>query len=128
MIIREFRCLDCGQTFEDSSDDPLCPRCTGDEAERVFLTPPAVRSDKTGRADKIQAELAADFGMSNMSNRHGQAVKQAPTQGQTQFAAPTSVMPALQRLGSNADGFSPMLPSIRAMGGPTSWRKSPLKH
>lgn len=131
MIIREFRCNDCSTTFESSApiEEVACPQCTAQEAERVFLTPPSIKSPKTAVADRTLKELAADYGMSDMSNKHGQAVRQAPsgaeapkfTENNPQMAA------ALARLGGNADGFSSVLPTLRATGGPRSWAKTPLK-
>jgi len=131
MIIREYRCNDCGTTFESSDpvEEVSCPTCTAQEAERVFLTAPSIKSPKTAVADRTLKELASDYGMSNMSNKHGQAVRQAPagpeapkfTEHNPQMAA------ALARLGNNADGFSSVLPTLRATGGPRNWAKTPIK-
>lgn len=131
IIIREFRCGDCGATFESTLpvDEVACPTCSAQEAERVFLTPPAVRSPSTGRTDKILGELAQDYGLSNMTNRDGAAVKRAPTgEDAPQFAAPNpQIAQALSKLGNNADGFSSVMPALRSAGGPRAWAKEPLK-
>lgn len=129
-IIREFRCGDCNGTFEstDPIDDVVCPHCTAaDSAERVFLTPPAIRDQKTSIADRELKNLAADFGMSNMTNREGSAVRAAPDGA----AAPAftnhnpQIAAQLAKLGSNADGFSGVLPTLRQAGGPRKWNKVP---
>lgn len=126
-IIREYRCNDCSTTFEsmDAPADAACPACTAGEPERVFLTAPAIRSGQTSTKDNIVKGLAADYGLSDISNRNGQAVKQAPT-GPTaaQFAGGGQVMQKLASLGSQSDNFSPVLGSLRAMGGPRSWAKT----
>lgn len=74
-VIREYRCNDCGALFESMSQDPECPTCSGAEPERVFLTPPGIKSPQTAFKDETVKGLAADFGLSNMSNRDGQPVK-----------------------------------------------------
>lgn len=130
-IIRQFRCCDCGTTFESMQtvEEAECPKCSAPEPERVFLTPPAIRSQNTGRTDKILGELAQDYGLSNMSNRYGAAVKRAPTGADApQFAAPNpQISQVLSKLGNNADGFSSVMPALRSAGGPRAWAKEPLK-
>lgn len=130
-IIREFRCCDCGATFESMLpvEEVACPECSGEEPERVFLTPPSIRSPGTSRTDTTLKQLAADYGLSDMSNRDGAPVRRAPSgAGAPQFAAPDPQMAQLlAKLGSNADGFSPVLPQIRAAGGPRAWAKVPEK-
>ena len=130
MIIREFRCGDCGALFESSEkpEDVECPQCTAQEPERVFLTPPAVRSPDTSRKDTIVRELAADFGLSNVSNRHGEAVKRANPQNAAQFADGASpVIQKLGQLGSQADGFS-SVGSVLAGKGPNAHLPSSFPH
>ena len=117
MIIREFRCGDCSNTFESS--DPVevvvCPVCTAQEAERIFLTAPSIRDAKTSGTDATLRTLAADYGLSNMTNAGGAAVKQAPTGEQApQWNAPT--MQALSKLGKNGDGFSAVGSMLRGRG------------
>ena len=126
-IIKEWKCLDCESFFESSDADPVCPHCTAAEPERAFLTPPSVQSPNTGRADKILGELAQDYGLSNMTNRGGAAVRQAPSGAEApQFAAPNpQISQALAKLGNNADGFSSVMPALRSAGGPRTWAKVP---
>jgi hypothetical protein len=118
-IIREFRCRDCDTHFESMETEPACPVCTAAESERVFLTPPGIKSPKTADKDKIVKSLAADYGLSNMSNREGQAVRQPrPQQGgmQARFGD-SSVMQSLSKLPPGAgDGISSVLPMIKGRG------------
>lgn len=122
MLIKEYRCKDCNTTFESLDADPACPTCTGD-SERAFLTPPAINSSKTSRADTIQKELAADFGMSNMSNRNG-AVKGAPSDSPAQFGGNSKIMQNLAGLGAAGDNFSQVMPTVQRMGNPRSWSRT----
>lgn len=131
MIIREFRCGDCSTTFESSDpvEEVVCPVCTAQEAERVFLTPPSIKSPQTSGTDRDLKMLANDFGISNMSNRDGAAVKRAPT-GDTapQFAPQNpATMQVLSKLGGAGDGFSSVLPALQQAGRPHQWNKVPLK-
>lgn len=120
MIIREFKCRDCGALFESAERDPECPSCTGEEPERVFMTAPAIRSPKTSVADRTLKELASDYGLSDMNNKHGQAVKGG---GNGQFTNSDALknfnIPADAR-----DGFSPLRGDIAGRG-PTTWKKTP---
>lgn len=131
MIIREYRCLDCDSTFETSDADPVCPVCTSDEQERVFLTAPSIRSTDTSRKDTIVKELAADYGLTDVSNRYGEPVKKPrPEQGGAapQFSAPNpQVTQVLQKMGGAADGFSGVLPALRRAGRPHQWAKVKAK-
>lgn len=91
----------------------------------MFLTPPGIKSPQTTSADSTLKGLAADYGISNMSNRDGAAVRQAPAGAQApQFAsANPQTMQILSKLGSNADAFSPILPTMRRAGGPApTWQ------
>lgn len=130
IIIREFACGDCGCKFESSDpvEEVVCPTCSSEEAEREFRTAPALKSPKTARADQELKNLAADFGMTNISNKDGGPVKRGPAAGPAspQFAEGNpQVMHSLARLGANADGFSGVLPALRASGRPHQWQKTP---
>lgn len=127
-IIREFRCADCGSTFESSApvEEVMCPHCSGAEPERVFLTPPGIKSPQTSIADREIRGLAADYGLSDVSNKDGAPVKKVtPPEQAPQFTGATpQVTSVLQRLGSNADGFSSVLPALRNAGRPHQWNKT----
>lgn len=129
MIIKEYKCLDCQSFFESSDADPACPQCSAPEPERAFLTPPGFKSPQTSGKDRDLQALAQDFGLSNMSNRDGAPVKQAPTGGQApQFAAQTPQnMQLLQKLGNAGDGFSGVLPALQRAGRPHQWQRERLK-
>ena len=126
-VIREYRCNDCGQLFESMSQDPECPTCSAEEPERVFLTPPGIKSPQTARSDAIVRDLAAAHGMSDMSNAGGAAVRRAPSQNPAQFTQPSDsqAMAVLGKLGNAGDGLSSVLPSLRAAGTPRQWSKFP---
>ena len=127
MVIREFHCSDCGAYFESSDpvEEVQCPRCSAPEAERVVLTAPAIKSPQTARKDEIQKDLAQAHGLSNMSNRDGQAIRRGPTapEAQPQYTAPAQAMQVLSKLGSNSDAFSPVAPLLRAAGRPHQWAR-----
>lgn len=130
-IIREWRCGDCGTTGETmgSIEDVVCHVCEGQEAERVFLTAPGIKSPQTSGKDRDLQALASDYGLSNMSNRDGAPVKRAPD-GPTAPTFATGTPQAMQMLGrvsgsGHADSFSPVLPALRAAGRPHQWRKTP---
>lgn len=61
MINKEFRCRDCGDFVSGIS---ICPKC-GEIGVRVFNTPPGIG---TGRARRIDAVIAGEFGRRNISN------------------------------------------------------------
>lgn len=127
-IIKEYRCLDCEALFESSDADPACPICTAEEPERVFLTPPSVKSPKTAFQDATVKQLASDFGMTNMSNRHGKAVKEGPS-GPTapQFSADT--MQALGRIPNGVrDGFSPLMGALKSPNAGLAAQNFPFAH
>lgn len=128
MIIREWRCADCSQTFESSEnpEDVVCPHCTADEPERVFLTAPSVRDQKTTRTDTIVKELAADYGISNMTNKYGEPVKKPKdSPAAPQFSQNNEqMMQRLQQLGKGGDNFSGV-GGVFANRGPRTWNKVP---
>lgn len=126
IVIREFLCRDCGNTFEssDNPEDIACPVCSAEEPERVFLTAPAIRSGDTSRKDQIVKELAADYGLSNVSNKEGKAVRETSA---SQFTpANPQVTQMLAKLGNNADNASGILPILKRSSNPT-WGKAAPK-
>lgn len=98
MVIREWACADCGQTFESSAppEEVACPRCSSQETERAFFTPPGIKSPQTARKDEIQKDLAQTYGLQNMSNRDGAAVKgqRGPAQAHAKWGGNTDAMVA----------------------------------
>lgn len=83
MVVKEYRCLAHGP-FESSSDSPTCPAgCT--TVEREFRTPPGFRSERTSNIDKTVQNLAKRHGMTDISNRGGEAaIRQSATQRRQQ--------------------------------------------
>lgn len=122
-VIREFRCCDCGTLFESMSADPECPKCAAEEPERVFLTPPGIKSPQTAFKDETVRQLADDFGLSDMSNRDGQAVKGQRGSQPAAFSGDGAMVGRLQQMGGAADNFSPVMGSLRAAGRPHQWNK-----
>jgi putative FmdB family regulatory protein len=121
IVIREFACRDCGAKFESTEkpEEVACPVCSAEDAERVFLTAPSIRSAHTTTKDDVLKTLAADYGLTNMSNKDGRAVRGAPQGAQApQFADAISPqgMQVLSRLGPHADGFSSVGSIIRGRG------------
>ena len=112
----------------EAPEDVCCPTCTADEPERVFLTPPAIRSPQTNFKDATVKQLAADYGLSDVSNRNGEAVKKVPSETPAQFAsaANSPVMNKLASMGGGADGFSGVLPTLQRAGGPRNWARKPI--
>lgn len=110
----------------EAPEDVACPQCTAGEPERVFLTPPSIRSSSTTFTDKTLQGLAADHGLSNMSNAGGGAVRRAPTEGPhaTSFAADGAMMGRLAKLGAAGDNASGVLPMLRRAGRPHQWART----
>lgn len=89
-VIREFLCHDCGSSFESMlpPSEVECPKCAAPEPERVFLTPPAIKSPQTAKKDEITKDLAQTYGMSDMTNRDGASVsrgQRGPQQAHAQW-------------------------------------------
>lgn len=74
MVIKEYNCPRHGY-FEASH--PICHHmgCESEGIERVFLTPTNIKSDKTKFTDNSLNQIAKNYGLSDMSNRDGKAVK-----------------------------------------------------
>lgn len=108
-VIREWRCKDCSTVFESmlSPAQVECPTCAKQEPERVFMTPPAIRSPQTSRKDGIVKQLASDYGLSDVSNKHGEAVIKGNQQAT--FTSDKNVLSRVQQMGGGGDAFSPFL-------------------
>ena len=115
MIIKEYRCLDCGEQFESSDSDPSCPTCSGIEAEREFRTAPGYRSADTSFNDRTVRDLAEHHGLSDVSNKDGQAVQRpaATNVPAPSFTSNPALMQRITALGGAADNASPVLPMFR---------------
>jgi hypothetical protein len=128
IIVREWQCADCGTRGETMGplEEVVCPTCNAQEVERAFFTAPGLKSPKTTTADNALKGLAADYGLTDISNKDGGPVKRPPTgEHAPQFTAGNpQVMAAIQKLGSNADGFSSVLPALQRTGRPHQWNKA----
>ena len=98
-VIREYLCGDCGSTFESMLpvEEVACPNCAAPEPERVFLTPPAIKSPQTGTKDAIQKDLAQTYGFSDMTNRNGESVmrgQRGPQQAHAQWGGNEQMLAA----------------------------------
>lgn len=107
-------------------DEVACPHCTSEEAEREFRTAPGYRSPATAFNDKTVRSLAADFNLSDVSNKDGQAVKRPASNTPGQFTQDASVMGKLARLGAAGDNASGVLPMLKAAGNPRNWNRQLL--
>ena len=71
MVVKEWRCAQHG-FFEGT--DPICPQGCEEDIMQVFLTPVAVKSSRTKKADKTLEQLALDYSMSDIKSvREGEA-------------------------------------------------------
>lgn len=71
-VIKEWRCKAHG--VFDSVEPARCPKgCT--TVERVFLTAPGTRSDKTKHSDRTLNQLALDFGLGNIRGKPGESAR-----------------------------------------------------
>ncbi len=99
-VVKEFRCAAHGD-FDGT--EPKCPYGCEGTVQRVFLTPAAFRSNRTTRIDARLEGLAKSHGMTDISNRGGQAAKRM-----------SSKMEQQQKMAAEA---------IKARYGDTGWGK-----
>jgi hypothetical protein len=77
MILRDWLCTPCTLVFE-GWDEPgiACPQCGGTDVKAVIRHAPAVQTSGTRQFIDSQAKaLAADFGLTDMSNTHTGSIK-----------------------------------------------------
>ena len=64
-----------------------------------------------------------------MSNKHGEAVKKAPSgPNAPSFGGNSKIMQNLAGLGDAGDNFSGVLPVVQKMGNPRQWQKTAERH
>ena len=74
-VLHDYICLAHGK-FE--SKEARCPYgCSADMVDRVFHKPPSAGTSRTRNIDRTLDQLALDFGMTDMGNQGGRAMKQA---------------------------------------------------
>jgi hypothetical protein len=73
MVIKEWKCQEHG-TFE--ATHAICPHlgCESEKIERVFLTAPGLKSDRTKFNDASFQKIADNNGFTDMSNKDGHFV------------------------------------------------------
>lgn len=112
----------------EAPEDVVCPVCTASEPEREFRTAPGIKSRDTSFTDSTVKTLAADYGLTDVSNKDGQPVAKRPSvpaHAQAQFTGDQALMGRLARMGGAADMASPLLPMLRQAGRPHQWSKTP---
>lgn len=67
-VIKEYICPGHGAF---SSTVPVCPHGCTLNVERRFFTAPGLKSTRTSNVDRMLRAVAADFGLTDMSNRNG---------------------------------------------------------
>jgi hypothetical protein len=75
MVLHDWECAKHG-VFEGSH--PICPAlgCSSEKVSKIFLQAPGFKSEKTKFADASLKDIAQRYGMTNMSNKDGKAVKE----------------------------------------------------
>ena len=76
MILRDYECLAHGY-FESGETSPKCPYgCANSLVHQVFLKAPGIGTDRTKGIDTTMRSLANDFGLTDVSTRGGDSVKE----------------------------------------------------
>ena len=73
-VMKEYICLGHG-IFESTA--PFCPSGCN-TVNRIFLTAPGIRSQRTGNIDRTLVDVAKDLGVTDMSNRNGSVANSRP--------------------------------------------------
>lgn len=75
MVTKEYRCTAHDHEFESDDGDPRCPYgCSPKYVVREFRTPFAIGSAGARTVDKLQTQLAADYGLTDMRNDRDSSV------------------------------------------------------
>lgn len=74
-VIKEWECKVHGR-FDGSH--PICEAggCDSSQVERIFLTPPGIRTLRTRTIDRHLNDVAKDYNLTDMSNKNGESVMQ----------------------------------------------------
>ena len=120
-IVKEYRCAGHGP-FE--ATEQKCPQgCPDAWVVREFRTAPKIKHNATRTADNAIRHLAADYGLTNVSNRDGMSVMDAlrrPTK-QDDFKPRFMDVPHAQPGFSQTDGAKrPVVDPQAAIGGSTA--------
>lgn len=75
MVVREFRCTAHDYEFESHEEQPRCPfGCHPKMVIREFRTPFAIGTERAGRIDRLQRQVADDYGLTDMRNDRDSSV------------------------------------------------------
>lgn len=79
-ILREFRCTAHDHEFESLEESPSCPYgCHPKFVVVEFRTPFAIGTQRGAVMDRLQRDLASDYGMTDMRNdRNGSVMEYTP--------------------------------------------------
>ena len=111
-VLHDYMCLAHGK-FE--SKEALCPYgCSADMVDRVFLKPPGSTSARTRGIDRTLDQLALDFGMTDLSNQGGRAIKQAAPLSREQQALQEMLAPRWGGIQSTARDDVSAIPGAMA--------------
>lgn len=74
-VLREFRCTAHDYEFESMEETPACPYgCSSKFVVLEFRTPFGVGTQRTSTIDRLQRDLASDYGMTDMRNDRDSSV------------------------------------------------------
>jgi hypothetical protein len=74
-VLREFRCTAHDYEFESLEENPTCPYgCDPHFVVVEFRTPFSIGTQKGRTVDRLQRELAADYGLTDMRNDRDSSV------------------------------------------------------
>jgi len=110
-VLKEFSCRAHGafEAMVNQGETPECPKgCSPKWVTREFRTAPSARGAATGKLDKLQGQLAMDFGLSNLKvgKDDGKSVIQN-LRGSEDFSPKWVDMPSQMRPGWSQRGEKP---------------------
>lgn len=75
-VLKEYRCNECGRVFD--STVPSCIHCGTTNIKRIFLTPIAIKSDRTKLNDSNMEHLCESYGLTDFSNNESTKHDKSP--------------------------------------------------
>lgn len=74
-VLREYRCTAHDHEFESMEDRPSCPfGCNSKFVVQEFRTPFGIGTQRTATVDRLQKNLADDYGLTDMRNDRDSSV------------------------------------------------------
>lgn len=116
MPIFDWKCPKHG-VFESSH--PICPSmgCSHEGVEKIFLKAPSFKSDVTKNTDSGIRSLADSYGLSDMNNRGGKAVKGGTNNSGTQWGADNfGGIDNIRSMAGSSGGNSGFASAARSLG------------